>query len=144
MAACIGSGVRFLLGRKAAGRAPDGLVEAALQKICLEIREGRIDNPGGVVRLLREFSSEAAAPLRAGRRAGRSAHPVKEILSTFREQEREALRRYYVQGESLEQILRNLAIPVDSFLELQARLRSAGTGAAARQRRPITQAASAG
>lgn len=44
-ATCIGSGVRFLLGRKAAGRAPEKRVEAALQRICQEIREGRIDTP---------------------------------------------------------------------------------------------------
>lgn len=96
------------------------------------------------MRLLREFSGEAVTPLPAGSRAGRPTAPVKEILGTFRGPEREALRRYYVHGESLEQILRNLAIPVDSFLELKTRLRRAGTVAAPGQGRPMPQAASAG
>jgi hypothetical protein len=144
LAAYIGNGVRFLLGRQAGGRAPERLVEAALAAICQEVRLGRIDSPAGVVRLLRRFGE---GTMRAGgsrASAAPGAGPISQVIPKLDEREREALRRHYVHGESLEEILSDLGIPIDSFLDLKARLRREGQRREAAERPATARAAASG
>ena len=58
-----------------------------------------------------------------GSRPDRRAFEIQEILAHVEEHEREALRRFYLLGQSQEQICSDLDIARERFLEVKRRVR---------------------
>jgi hypothetical protein len=125
MRAVIEPGIRFFLNRALGTAATPRLLEETLIIACHELRWGRISDATGVVGLVRGVVERQHAVGAAREdRTSRLTGPLRDALEELREEDREALRRFYVNGESIEEILRDSNISVDGFLDLKTRLRA--------------------
>jgi hypothetical protein len=122
--------VWLLLRRRLGAAATPELARTALGDAVTEVRAGRITGPGHLIRWLNQFalSFDAGEALpRPEGEPGAERFPVSRLVDELRKaraDDREALRRYYVGGQSLEQLGQDLNIDRAQFLALRIRMRA--------------------
>jgi hypothetical protein len=101
-----------------------------LNEAVVEVRAGRIAGPGQLIGWLNQFSLrfEPEDTLGdAGRGEAQEGFPISRLVDALRQagpNQREALRRYYLDGEAAEQAQQDSKINPDEFQALRIRMRA--------------------
>ncbi len=136
-------GIRFAVSREVDPTASiDGIVEEVLKMVIDDLHRGRLQDPQ---HLLAHVRSVLKSVVRrhcdvgsSGQRGTATAEQSKrrkslaQALSSFSESDREALRRYYVNGRTREQVCQEMGLTEVAFNSIQDRVRSRFKGAASK------------
>ncbi|HUF79890.1 MAG TPA: hypothetical protein VMN03_02050 [Burkholderiales bacterium] len=122
--------VWVLLRRRIGACATPDLARSALSEAVIEVRSGRMAEPADLTAWLRTFAGRFA-PQRTltgiGEDAARAGIPVTRLVDALRQsgqRERQALARYYLEGDTAERIGRELDFTDSELQELRLRMRA--------------------
>lgn len=140
-------GVELILARRMPCRAARELAERLLWRAASAVRRGEIAEPVDLVRFVHAAAGAGVAGVARDLPADDSpteemvsrehVDVLKEVLAQSSEKDMEALRRFYVNGENLAEVLDHMKVSAEEFCRLKARLRAT---AIASERRPVSAA----
>jgi DNA-directed RNA polymerase specialized sigma24 family protein len=142
-------GVWLLLRRRLGASATPDLARTALAEAVTHVRTGEISRPSDLVAWVHGFACQFQPRTKWSeleRQAEDEAFPISSLVDALRDagaKQREALRRHYLHGESLEQLGKELGIDKAQFLSLQMRLRALGRRKPAAAVLPVRRTAGA-
>jgi hypothetical protein len=124
-------GVRLLLRRRLGTAASPELARSILTDSITEVRAGRIASPRQLLewlrRVARRYASDDSAPATTfdSRVTTQQTSRLAEALRGSEPRSREAMRRFYLEGEPADRIAAELGYSFDEFLQLRSNLRLA-------------------
>ena len=119
----------LLLRRRLGAAATPELARAALAEAVLEVRSGTLDGPRHLVAWLSGFAArhETVSATRLSNHASPLALQISRLADALRNcdpRDRDALRRYYFDGQTPEQVAHDLGLTDDEFRKVRVRLRA--------------------
>lgn len=140
-------GVELILVRRMPHRAAREVAERLLWRAVGAVRSGMIAEAAELVRFVHSTAATCADGARDDLRpeeppgeeivSRQQVEVLRKLLAQTTERDMEALRRFYVNGESLADVLDSMNVPAEDFCRLKARLRAASI---AGERRQVTSA----